>query len=238
MQLAHVARVTTLGELAASIAHEVNQPLAAIIANGYASVRWLAAKPPNLAEAHGAVERVIADANRASEVISGIRAFLTRGNSHPTQFQVEDIIGDVMVLLRDEAFRSGVSLLDESAVDVPSVVADRVQIKQVILNLVMNAIEAMRAITGRARDLAVGVQPHAPDAIVVSVRDSGVGLDPRHRERVFEAFFTTKPEGIGMGLAISRSIVNAHGGRLWSTPNKRFGETFPFTLPAVGASSA
>ena len=236
--LAHATRVTSMGELIASIAHEVNQPLAAIVTNGYASLRWLQAEPRNLADADAAVTRVIADASRASEVISAIRAFLSRGDSQPTQFQVQEIIGDVMVLLRDQALRCGVSLRDNSAIDVPAVIANRVQIKQVILNLAMNAIEAMCAISGRARDLAVGVQRQSPYAILVSVRDSGNWLDPQHRERIFEAFFTTKPEGIGMGLAISRSIVDAHGGRLWSTPNNGFGETFQFTLPVADAGRA
>jgi signal transduction histidine kinase len=143
-----------------------------------------------------------------------------------------------VTLTRDQALRHGVSLRADSALDVPSVEADRIQLQQVILNLVMNAIEAMSAVTDHARNLVLGVKRCASDAILVSVRDSGVGLDRGHRERVFEAFYTTKPEGIGMGLAISRSIVEAHGGRLWSTPNADFGETFQFTLPAVGVGTA
>lgn len=236
-ELARVMRVVSMGELTTSIVHEVNQPLAAIVANAHASLRWLAG-PPNLAEVRGAVERVIADADRASEVIARIRAFLTRGKSRHNRLQVVDIVREVIGMVQDQAQRYGVSLCDDTERDVPPVEADRVQLQQVILNLMMNAIEAMRAVTGRARNLVVGVKRRVPDAVLVSIRDSGIGLDPRQRERIFDAFYTTKPDGLGMGLAISRSIVEAHGGRLWPTPNEDFGATFHFTLPAAAASSA
>jgi C4-dicarboxylate-specific signal transduction histidine kinase len=236
-ELVRVMRVVSMGELTASIAHEVNQPLAAIVANAHASLRWLAG-PSNLAEVRSAVERVIADANRAGEVIARTRAFLTRGKSRHNRLQVDDIVREVIGMVQDQAQRYGVSLCDDAERDVPPVEADRVQLQQVILNLMMNAIEAMRAVTGRARNLIVGVKRYVPDAVLVSIRDSGIGLDPRQRERIFDAFYTTKPDGLGMGLAISRSIVEAHGGRLWPTPNEDFGATFHFTLPAAAASSA
>jgi PAS domain S-box-containing protein len=230
-ELARVTRVTAMGELAASIAHEVNQPLAAVVANGHACLRWLAAEPSNVHEANAAVQRIIRDANRASGVISRIRGFLKRGAPHRSQVQVGDVIAEVIGLLQDEARAHGVSLRAKTAARLVPVVADRVQLQQVILNLVMNAIEAMIPISERPRVLEVAANNYRADAVLVAVRDSGVGLDPRHRDRIFDAFYTTKPEGMGMGLAISRSIVEAHGGRLWATPNDGPGETFQFTLP-------
>jgi signal transduction histidine kinase len=229
-----VTRVTTMGELAASIAHEVNQPLAAVVANGHACLRWLAAEPPNEQEANDAVQRIIRDANRASEVISRIRGFLKRGEPQRTLVHVDEVIGEVISLVQDKARTHGVSIRGEAAADLPPVVADRVQVQQVILNLVMNAIEAMSPVTEQPRVLAVGADKYRADAVRVAIRDSGVGLDPQHRARIFDAFYTTKPEGMGMGLAISSSIVEAHGGRLWATPNDGPGETFQFTLP-IGA---
>lgn len=235
-ELVCVTRVTTMGELAASIAHEVNQPLAAVVANGHACLRWLAAEPPNEQEAHEAVQRIIRDANRASDVISRIRGFLKRGGPHRTQVHVGEMIDDVISLVQDAARTHGVSLHVKSAADLPPVVADRVQLQQVILNLVMNAIDAMSSVTEQPRILEVGVDRYRADAVLVAVRDSGVGLDPQHRDRIFDAFYTTKSEGMGMGLAISSSIIEAHGGRLWATPNEGPGETFQFTLP-IGAPS-
>jgi PAS domain S-box-containing protein len=230
-ELARVTRVTTLGELAASIAHEVNQPLVAVAANADALVRWMAAQPPNEQEAHAAVQRIIRDANRANEVIARIRGFLKRGEPHRTRVRIEDVICDVIGLVQAEARTHGVSILHTPSNELPSVLADRVQLQQVILNLVMNAIEAMSTVTGAPRVVEIGASQHESEAVLVAVRDSGAGLDPGDRERVFDAFHTTKPEGMGMGLAISRSIVEAHGGRLWATPNDGPGETFQFTLP-------
>jgi PAS domain S-box-containing protein len=230
-ELAHVTRVTTLGELAASIAHEVNQPLAAVVANANASLRWLAAVPSDIQEARDGLQRIVRDANRASEVVSRIRAFLKRGESRRDRLDVEDVIREVIGLVQGEVRTQGVSVLLESAAHLPAVTADRVQLQQVILNLVMNAIEAMTPITDRPRLLEVKADTYRQDAILVAVRDSGVGFDPQRRERIFDAFYSTKPHGMGMGLAISRSIVEAHGGRLWATPNDGYGETFQLTLP-------
>jgi signal transduction histidine kinase len=236
-ELARMARVTTMGELAASIAHEINQPLTAVVINGNACRRWLAAEPTNMQEANEALQRIIRDANRASDVITRIRGFLRRGEQRQTRLDVNEVIGEVIGLVQGEARTNGVSLQFEAAADLPVVVADRVQLQQVVLNLVMNAIEAMGSITGRARILEVWTEARDPDAVLVAVRDSGVGLDPEHRDRIFDAFYTTKSEGMGMGLAISRSIVEAHGGRLWATPNAGPGETFQFTLPIAAAEA-
>ncbi|MAZ09936.1 MAG: histidine kinase [Sutterellaceae bacterium] len=235
-ELVCVTRVTTMGELAASIAHEVNQPLAAVVANGHACLRWLAAETPNEQEVHDAVQLIIRDANRASDVISRIRGFLQRKGPHRTEVHLDEVIGNVISLVHDKARTHGVSLSVRSAADLPPVMADRVQLQQVVLNLVMNAIDAMSSVTEQPRILEVGVDRYRADAVLVAVRDSGVGLDPQHRDRIFDAFYTTKSEGMGMGLAISSSIIEAHGGRLWATPNEGPGETFQFTLP-IGAPS-
>jgi PAS domain S-box-containing protein len=237
VELARVARVTTMGELAASIAHEVNQPLAAVITNASACLRWLAAAPSNIAEANAALQRIVRDANRASEVIARIRAFLKRGEPRKTQLQVDEIVREVVSLVQGEARTRDVTMRVESTAGLPPVLADQVEVQQVLLNLILNAIEAMSAIKERARVLEVATAKYGPDAIVVAVRDSGPGLEPQHMERIFDAFYTTKPQGMGMGLAISRSIIDAHGGRLWALPNQGPGATFQFTLP-VGVGDA
>jgi PAS domain S-box-containing protein len=235
-ELARVARVSTLGELAASIAHEVNQPLAAVVANANACLRWLDAQPPDADEAEAAVQRIVRDANRASDVIARIRGFLSRGELVPTPVDVEDVIDEVIGLVQSDSRAQSVSIRRTPVPGLPAVRVDRVQLQQVILNLVINALEAMAPTDAGPRRLDVGAswQP-AQDAVQVDVRDSGTGIDPDHRDRIFDAFHTTKPEGMGMGLAISRSIIEAHGGRLWATPNDDRGETFHFTLPTANA---
>jgi len=230
-ELARVARVTTMGELAASIAHEVNQPLAAVITNASACLRWLAATPSNMAEANAAVQRIIRDANRAGEVIVGIRAFLKRGQPRKTQLQMGEIVREVVILAQGEARTHEVAMRVESTADLPPVLADQVEVQQVLLNLILNAIEAMSTVTERARVLEVATAKHGADEVVVAVRDSGPGLDLGRMERLFDPFYTTKPDGMGMGLAISRSIIDAHGGQLWAMPNDGPGATFRFTLP-------
>jgi len=230
-ELARVARVTTMGELAASIAQEVNQPLAAVITNASACLRWLAATPSNMAEANAAVQRVIRDANRAGEVIVGIRAFLKRGQPRKTQLQMGEIVREVVILAQGEARTHEVAMRVESTADLPPVLADQVEVQQVLLNLILNAIEAMSTVTERARVLEVATAKHGADEVVVAVRDSGPGLDLGRMERLFDPFYTTKPDGMGMGLAISRSIIDAHGGQLWAMPNDGPGATFRFTLP-------
>jgi len=220
-----------MGELAASIAHELNQPLGSIVTTGDACLRWLAAKPPNLDEARQAVEAIIRDGTRASSVLVRIRGLLRRGERVRERLDINDVIREVIALLDGELRRNGVSLLTELPGKLAPVVVDRVLLQQVILNLIMNAMEAMRAVGNRARVLRIQTEEQHSDSIVVLVQDSGVGIDPEHPSGMFEAFYTTKPQGIGMGLTISRSIVETHGGRLWAVANDGPGSTFCFTLP-------
>jgi PAS domain S-box-containing protein len=229
--IAHVSRVTTMGELASSIAHEVNQPLAAIVTNANACAHWLAAQPANMGEARSAAQRIIRDANRASDVISHIRAFLTRGKPLKSPLRLEEVIADVANLVQEEARDKGVVLELRSAADLPGLLGDRVQLQQVLLNLIINAMEAMSGMRDRPHAIAIGAELHGDHEVRLSVRDSGPGLDPRQIERAFDMFYTTKPHGMGMGLAISRSIIESHGGRLWAAPNDGTGQTFQFTLP-------
>jgi len=230
VELAHVTRVTTIGGLAAAIAHEINQPLAAVITNGDACLRWLAGTTPNLDEARLAVGRIIRDGNRASDVIAKIRALLRKTGTEKERLEMNDVIREVVALAQSEVRRNGVALRAQLEGNIPPVLGDRVQLQQVVLNLIMNAIEAMSVVGDRARELIISTQSGEIDQVHVTVQDSGIGLDPQRMERIFDAFYTTKPEGMGMGLAISRSIVENHGGRLWAVPNDGPGATFQFTL--------
>ena len=230
-EIARIARIMTMGELAASIAHELNQPLGSIVMTGDACLRWLAAKPTNLDEVRQAVEAIIRDGTRASSVLVRIRGLIRRGERLRERLDINDVIREVIALLDGELRRNGASLRTEMPGNLPSVVVDRVLLQQVILNLMMNALEAMRAVSDRVRVLRIRTEEQPSGSIVVLVQDSGVGLDPKHSSRMFEAFYTTKVEGIGMGLAISRSIIEAHGGRLWAVANDGPGSTFCFTLP-------
>jgi len=230
-ELSRVARATTMGELTASIAHEVNQPLAAVVTNGNACLRWLSADPPNFDEARTAVHRIVRDGNRASDVIARIRALLRKGEPVARPLVVNEVIREIVALTRREVDRRGASLRTNLAANLPLVTGDRVQLQQVLLNLIMNALDAVSALTDRPRVVRIRTNAVESKTILVAVEDSGVGLDPDQAERLFDAFYTTKPEGLGMGLSISRSIVEAHGGRLWATPNKGPGATFQFTLP-------
>jgi PAS domain S-box-containing protein len=231
-ELARVARVSTLGELAASIAHEVNQPLAAVVANGQACQRWLDARPPNLSEVDAAVQRIVRDGNRAGQVIARIRGFLQRREFPQAHVDVEEAMVEVIELVNAEARAQGVTLRHTLSAGLPRVLVDRVQLQQVILNLVMNALEAMGAVDWALRVIELSAGDGGTDqAVLVQVRDTGPGIGAVDRDRIFDAFHTSKPDGMGMGLAISRSIVEAHGGRLWVTPNADRGETFHFTLP-------
>jgi C4-dicarboxylate-specific signal transduction histidine kinase len=229
-ELAHVTRVTTMGELAASIAHEVNQPLSAIVNNGSACLRWLDGVAPNLDEAREAARRIIRDGNRAGEVTTRIRALLRKTDKEKARLDINQTIQEVVMLARNEAARKGVTLRMDLAADLPPVLGDRVQLQQVILNLVMNGVEAMASALARPRELLIHSRQYESDKALVAVRDSGVGLDGQDLEKIFDAFYTTKPQGMGMGLAISRSIVEDHGGRLWAAPNDGPGATFQFTL--------
>jgi PAS domain S-box-containing protein len=230
-ELAHVTRLTTLGELAASIAHEVNQPLAAIVTNGDACLRWLARDAPQLDEARDAVEHMISDGNRAAEIIRRVRALSKKTATQKVPLPINEIIEDVILLLQGEVLNHGASLLLQFAPELPLVLLDRIQMQQVIINLVVNGMEAMDSVADRQRGLKILSQRDA-DQVLVAVQDSGVGIDPEQVERLFNAFFTTKPNGMGMGLSICRSIIEAHGGKLWASHNVGAGATFQFTLPA------
>jgi PAS domain S-box-containing protein len=230
-ELAHVTRVMTMGELAASIAHEINQPLAAVVTNGSACMRWLTRSQPDLEEARDAVQRIVRDGKRASDIIARIRALLKRTATNMLPLDINEVLRETVALAQNEAGRRRVSLRTDFAANLPLVLGDRVQLQQVILNLVMNGIEAMSSVGNQSRQLLIKTQRNDPDQVLTSVTDSGIGLDPKHAEHLFEAFFTTKTEGMGMGLSISRSIIEAHGGRLWATPNAESGATFQFTVP-------
>jgi C4-dicarboxylate-specific signal transduction histidine kinase len=230
-KIARMARITTMGELAASIAHELNQPLGSIVMSGDVCLRWLAAKPPDLEEARQAVEAIIRDGTRASSVLERIRGLLRRGERLRDRTDINDLVREVIALVEVEFRRIGASVRTEMPEKLPPVVVDRVLLQQVMLNLIMNAVEAMRAVNDQARVLRIRTEEQAPGKIVVLVQDSGVGLDPEHPSRMFEPFYTTKVDGIGMGLTISRSIIEAHGGRLWAVANDGPGSTFCFSLP-------
>jgi two-component system, LuxR family, sensor kinase FixL len=230
-ELAHITRVITMGELASSIAHEVNQPLAAVVTNGNACLRWLASEPANLNEARDCVRRIIRDGNRASEVIARIRALAKKSSPDKAPLNLNETIQEVLALTNNEAHRNRVSLQTDLAAGLPPVRGDRVQLQQVIINLVMNGIEAMKGITNQPRELLIKSDQYESDKVFVAVQDSGIGLDQQSLDRIFNAFYTTKPEGMGMGLSISRSIIEAHGGRLWARSNEGLGATFQFTLP-------
>jgi C4-dicarboxylate-specific signal transduction histidine kinase len=224
-----MTRVATLGELTASIAHEINQPLGAVVNNASACVRWLAAQ--NLAEARQSAALVIADGHRAAEIIRRIRNLAKKAPPQKDWLDINDTIRDVIALARSEVHAHRVSLQTHLAGNVPRILGDRIQLQQVLLNLLMNAIEAMSGVGERPRALWVSSQPVASTEVVIAVCDSGPGLDPQSLDRLFDAFYTTKPHGLGMGLAISRSIIAAHGGRLWATANAPHGAVFQFTLP-------
>jgi len=233
--LARVSRVVAMGELAAAIAHEVNQPLGAVVTNAGASQRWLAGQPPNLQEAREAIDRTVRDANRASEVIARIRALLQKGTPQMEQLDVNTIIAEVLTLAGNELLQSGVAVKTDLKPDVPNVLGDRVQLQQVLLNLILNGIDAMRTITHRPRELGIKSARH-PDGVLIQVHDSGQGVDPEQANHIFDPFFTSKPQGIGIGLSVGRSIVEAHGGRLWFTPGPAHGAVFQFTVPRTDTS--
>jgi C4-dicarboxylate-specific signal transduction histidine kinase len=229
-ELAHVSRLMTLGELTASISHEVNQPIAAVVTNGQVCLRLLALETPRPDDLRTTVERIVRDANRASEVIQRIRALAKRSQPQMTSLNLNDVIREATLLVQREVLSHGVSLRTELSSALPPVLGDRIQLQQVIINLLINGVEAMAPITDRPRDLLIQSQREAAEVHVV-VRDSGIGIDSESAEQLFNAFFTTKPSGMGMGLSISRSIIRAHGGKLWASPNADHGATFQFCVP-------
>jgi PAS domain S-box-containing protein len=230
-ELAHVTRITMLGELTASIAHEVNQPLAAVVANAEASLRWLNREQPDLAAARRSVEWVISDGCRASDVIRRVRALATKSDLEAARLDLNRVVNEAVTLVEHELTKHGVDFRTELMADLPEVFGDRIQLQQVIINLMMNAIEATEPIADRPRDLLIRSGKDDTGQLIVSVTDSGIGISPENANRLFNAFFTTKASGLGMGLSICRSIVEAHGGRMSASSNEGPGATFQFTLP-------
>jgi C4-dicarboxylate-specific signal transduction histidine kinase len=228
--LAHVTRVTALGEMAASIAHEVNQPLAAVVTNAAACLRWLDREPANLKEARGTLQSIINDGNRAGEVIQRVRALVNKTTDRKA-LHINEVVNEVISLVQHELFSHRVALRLELAPALPPVLADRIQLQQVILNLVVNGIEAMQQVTDRPRELVIRTRQDEARQVLVTVSDCGVGVAAENADQLFDAFFTTKSSGMGMGLSICRSIVDAHGGRLSASGNAGPGATFQFTLP-------
>jgi PAS domain S-box-containing protein len=231
VELEHANRVATMGQLTASIAHEVNQPLAAVVANAEACLRWLDRGTPDMDAVRRSVEWVIDDANRASEVIRRVRALANKTGLEKGPLDVNDVVREVIALVQRELISHGVSLRMELAPALPTVLGDRIQLQQVIINLVMNGIEAMQSVTDRPRELVIQSRQDETHRVLTSVTDCGVGISVENSDRLFNAFFTTKSSGMGMGLPICRSIMEGHGGRLWATANAPHGATFQFTLP-------
>jgi signal transduction histidine kinase len=231
-ELARVARLTSMGVLTASIAHEINQPLAAIVANSNAAQRWLANAHPNLDEARTALNDIVSDGHRASQIVGSVRAMFKKDSRKRNQLAVNDLLKDILTLVQGAIKKQQVSIRTELLQDLPHVVADRTQLQQVFMNLIMNAVEAMGPVTNRERRLSIKSDVHDPGTVMIMVEDSGTGIDPNNTERIFEAFFTTKSDGMGMGLAMCRSIIEAHGGRLWASPGAFHGSVFHVVLPS------
>jgi C4-dicarboxylate-specific signal transduction histidine kinase len=237
-ELAHAARVATLGEMSASIAHEVHQPLTAIVASGNAAVRWLDREVPECARAIRSVTRMIGEAHRASQVILRIRELVKKAEPEMVQVDINGLIEDVVTFVHREAVGQRVAVRTRLASELPTALGDRVQLQQVLINLVMNGIQAMVPVTDRARVLIIRTQRHDANQILVAVEDAGVGIAPENLAQLFSAFYTTKPDGMGMGLSISRSIVEAHGGSISATRNNGQGMTFQFTLSGYREQAA
>jgi NO-binding membrane sensor protein with MHYT domain/nitrogen-specific signal transduction histidine kinase len=235
--LAHVNRATTMGELTASLAHEVNQPIAAAVTDAKTCLRWLTRDHPDVEEARAAAMRIVKDGTRASDIVSRIRLLFQKGERQWELVDVNEVIQEMIVLLRGEATRYSISVRAELATDLPQVTGDRVQFQQVLMNLMMNSIDAMKDVDG-TRELIIKSQRDENGQVLISVSDTGVGLPPQQADNIFNAFFTTKTHGTGMGLRISRSIVESHGGRLWAADNSPRGATFQFILPAAIADRA
>ncbi|HEY2380754.1 MAG TPA: PAS domain S-box protein [Terriglobia bacterium] len=233
-ELARVARALSVGELTTSIAHEINQPLAGVVTNAEAGLRWLSRETPNIEKAKASLALIVRDGNRASAVIRGIRELLTKERPQTTSLDINEVIREVLALAHAELTKRGITPYSELAPDLPPVLSDRVQLQQVILNLIMNSADAMASID-RPKELFITSQKPIDSGVLVTVRDSGIGIHPQDVDLIFEPFFTTKPAGIGMGLALSRSIVESHGGRIWPQLNEGPGLTVQFSLPAAAA---
>ena len=232
--LAHVTRVSMLGEMSASIAHEVNQPLGAIVTNAESSLRWLSRQPPEVEEAVAGIRQIVKDAHRASEVIRRIREFSKQAEPEMVRLDINEVVEEVVTLLRHEALRHGATMELELEWGLLPVRGDRIQLQQVIINLAVNGMQAMATVRDRDRVLVMRTQRQQSDRVLVAVEDVGVGIKPENADRLFSAFYTTKHDGLGMGLSICRSIIEAHGGRVWGSPNAGPGMTFQFTISAYG----
>ena len=231
MELAHANRVATMGELSASITHEINQPVAAAVNNASAALHWLSKEPPDLEQARQALNRIVANGNRASEIIGRIRALIKKAPPRKDDLETNKVILEVIALARGEVVKNGVSVQTQLAEGLSLIHGDRVQLQQVVLNLIMNAVQAMSGVSEGSRELLIGTGKDASSGVLVAVQDSGSGLDPENSERLFDPFYTTKPSGMGLGLSICRSIVEAHGGRIWASRNAGSGATVQFSLP-------
>jgi len=232
MALAHANRVTTMGQLTASITHEIKQPIAANAANAQAGLRWLSAQPPDLEEVRLAFDRILRDSRRASEVMNRVHGLVKNAPPCKERLQINEAIREVIALMRGEILKHGISVRTRLAGDVPLIEGDRVQLQQVMLNLIVNAVEAMSEVEEGPRDLIISTDKQESGGVRVTVRDSGPGMAPQSGGRLFEPFYTTKADGMGMGLSICCSIVQAHGGRLWANANRPRGAVFHFTVPA------
>ena len=237
-ELAHVNRVTTMGQLTASIAHEVSQPIHAVAINAQAASLWLAAQPPDLEEVGKILARIVESSNRAGDVIGRIRALVKKAPQKKDRLEINGAIREVIELTRGETEKNGVSVRTQLADDLPLVQGDRVQLQQVILNLIVNAVQAMSGVGDGARELLISTGTAELDGVLVTVRDTGPGLPPSSLERLFDAFYTTKADGMGMGLSICRSIIEAHGGRLWASENLPRGAVFQFTAPPYASEGS
>jgi PAS domain S-box-containing protein len=238
MELVHANRVATMGQLSASIAHEVNQPIGATLNNASAALHWLSKEPADLEEARQALNRIFANGNRASEVIGRMRALFKKAPLRKEDVDINGAILEVIALTRGEVVKNGISVQSHLVDGLPLIQGDRVQLQQVIMNLIINAVEALSSVREGARELVITTGKGEPDGVLVVVRDSGPGLSSAGLDRIFEAFYTTKPGGLGMGLSICRTIIEAHGGRLWATAAQPQGATFQFTLPARSNQAA
>jgi PAS domain S-box-containing protein len=237
MELAHANRVATMGQLTASIAHEVNQPIAAAVTNAQAALRWLGARPPDLEEVRQALARIVRDANRAGDVIGRIRGLVKKAPAWTNSVDMNEAVRDVIELVSGEAVKNGVSLQTELGKGLPLIKGDRVQLQQVVLNLIINAVQAVSTVADGAREVLISTAEAEPSGVLVAVKDSGPGLAAASLDRLFDAFYTTKPGGLGMGLSICRSILEAHEGRLWVSANRPRGAVFQFTLPLERAET-
>ena len=236
--LAHTHRITTMGQLTASIAHEVNQPIAAVVTNAQAAMRWLNMEPPNAAEVRQALGRIVRDGRRAGDIIGRIRALVRKAPPRNEEVDINEAMLEVVALTRSELRSNRTSLQTQVADGLPVILGDRIQLQQVMLNLILNALEAMSGSSAAARELVIKTGQDGSGGVLVAVEDSGPGLQPESLDRLFDAFYTTKPGGLGMGLSICRSIIEAHGGRLWATSNLPQGAVFQFALPQQGQTAS